>query len=320
MAADDKLLMDMYRSMLRIRRFEEQVWAVYTAGLMDGLAHLYIGEEAVAVGVCSALATDDYITSTHRGHGHLVAKGGKLDQMMAEVMGKATGYCRGKGGSMHIADLSLGILGANGIVGGGFGIATGAGLSIKFQKTKQVTVCFFGDGAANQGIFFEVMNYAAIWTLPVIYICENNQYGEYTPVETVTAGECIADRAKPFGIPAVVVDGNDVVAVYEATTEAVGRARAGQGPSLIECDTYRHPGHHVGDPGTFYRTKDEIEAWKRKDPIERHKQNLIDQGKATESELNAIEQAVDKELSEAVESAKAAPYPDVQEVREHVYA
>ena len=320
MAADDKPLMDMFRSMLRIRRFEEQVWAVYTAGLMDGVAHLYIGEEAVAVGVCSALATDDYITSTHRGHGHLVAKGGKLDQMMAEVMGKATGYCRGKGGSMHIADMSLGILGANGIVGGGFGIATGAGLSIKFQKSKQVSICFFGDGAANQGIFFEVMNYAAIWTLPVVYICENNHYGEYTPVERVTAGQCIADRAKPFGIPATVVDGNDVLAVHEATIEAVERARSGQGPSLIECDTYRHPGHHVGDPGTFYRAKEEIEEWKNKDPIERLKQSLIEQDKATEAELNAVEQDVDRELAEAVESAKAAPYPDVEEVREHVYA
>ena len=320
MAGEAKLQMQMYRKMLRIRRFEQRVWEIYTAGLMDGLAHLYIGEEAVAVGVCSALEDQDYITSTHRGHGHCVAKGGRLDQMMAEVMGKVSGYCRGKGGSMHIADLSLGILGANGIVGGGFGIATGAALSSKLRRSGQVTACFFGDGAANQGIFFEVMNYAAIWTLPVIYICENNQYGEYTPVASVTAGRCIADRAKPFGIPAVVVDGNDVLAVHDAAADAVGRARAGDGPTLIECATYRQPGHHVGDPGTSYRTKEEVEVWKGKDPIERLRRSLLEDGRASQEELDAVGQKVARELDDAVTFAEQAPYPDVKEVRENVYA
>ena len=320
MVLDRQLLLDMYRGMLRIRRFEEQIWTVYTGGLMYGLAHLYIGEEAVAVGACSALRVDDYITSTHRGHGHCVAKGGRLDRMMAEVMGKVTGHCRGKGGSMHIADMSIGILGANGIVGGSFGIATGAALSSKMRKTDRVTVCFFGDGAANQGIFSEVMNLAAIWSLPVIYVCENNHYGEYTPVEKVTAGKRIADRAMPFGIPAKVVDGTDVVAVYEATAEAVQRARSGGGPSLIECDTYRYHGHHVGDPGVGYRPKEEIDAWMAKDPIERLKQKLLEEGQTTEAELEAIDEAVQQEVLDAVESARSAPYPDVEEVSEHVYA
>ncbi len=320
MALERRLLLDMYRDMLRIRRFEEQVWNVYTSGLMHGLAHLYIGEEAVAVGVCSALRKEDYITSTHRGHGHCVAKGGSLDRMMAEVMGKVTGYCRGKGGSMHIADLSLGILGANGIVGGGFGIATGAALSARLRKTDQVTACFFGDGAANQGIFFEVMNFAAIWDLPVIYVCENNHYGEYTATERVTAGACIADRAVPFGIPTQVVDGSDVIAVYGAMAEAVGRARSGGGASLIECDTYRYRGHHVGDPGEAYRSKEEVEAWMAKDPIERLKQKVLAERKAAESELQAVDEAVQQEVSDAVASAREAPYPDVAEVRAHVYA
>ena len=247
--------------MLRIRHFEEQIFEVYTSGLMHGLAHLYIGEEAVAVGVCTALRDDDFITSTHRGHGHCVAKGGKLDEMMAEVMGRVTGICRGKGGSMHIADMSVGILGANGIVGGGFGIATGAALSVKLRKTDQVAVCFFGDGASNQGIFFEVMNYAAIWDLPIVYVCENNQYGEYTATDAVTAGDTIADRAKPFGIPGSTIDGNDVEVVYEAANEAIQRARTGDGPTLIECMTYRHRGHHVGDPGDGYRLEEERQEW-----------------------------------------------------------
>ena len=317
---DNQVLLEMYRGMLRIRRFEEQIWTVYTGGLMYGLAHLYIGEEAVAVGVCSALRTDDYITSTHRGHGHCIAKGGKMDRMMAEVLGKVTGYCRGKGGSMHITDMSLGILGANGIVGGGFGIATGAALSAKLRGTDQVAACFFGDGAANQGVFFEVMNCAAIWTLPVIYVCENNHYGEYTATEKVTAGKCIADRAQPFGIPAKVVDGSDVIAVHEATAEAVERARSGQGPSLIECETYRYRGHHVGDPGVAYRRKEEIEQWMKKDPIERLKQKIIAEQQASEAELTAIDEEIQKKVEDAVEAAKAAPNPEVKEVSDHVYA
>ncbi len=307
------------RSMLRIRRFEEQIWEIYTSGLMHGLAHLYIGEEAVAVGVCTALRDDDFITSTHRGHGHCVAKGGKLDEMMAEVMGRVTGICRGKGGSMHIADMSVGILGANGIVGGGFGIATGAALSAKLRKTDQVAVCFFGDGASNQGIFFEVMNHAAIWDLPVIYICENNQYGEYTATDSVTAGETIANRAKPFGIPSSVIDGNDVEVVYEAAKEAVERARSGGGPSMIECTTYRHLGHHVGDPGDGYRSEEERQEWQDKDPITQYRSILAKAGSA-ETDLDRIDQEVKDEVADAVESAQGAPWPDVEEADQHVFA
>ncbi len=321
MAGDNRLMLDMYRGMLRIRKFEEQIWNVYTSGLMYGLAHLYSGEEAVAVGVCSALRDDDFITSTHRGHGHCVAKGGKLDAMMAEVMGKVTGHCRGKGGSMHIADMSVGILGANGIVGGGFGIATGAALSAKLRKTDQVSTCFFGDGASNQGVFFEAMNMASIWSLPVIYVCENNQYGEYTPTASVTAGKDIASRAKPFGIPGTIVDGSDVMAVYNVMTKAVKRARAGKGATLIECNTYRHGGHHVGDPGSAYRPEEEIEKWKKeKDPIENLKAVMIKDGDVTAEALQEVEAAVNQEMLDAVETAKQAPYPDVKEVDQHVFA
>ena len=320
MSLSPEILIKMYRAMLRIRRFEEQIWEVYTSGLMHGLAHLYIGEEAVAVGVCAALRDDDFITSTHRGHGHCVAKGGNLEAMMAEVMGRVTGHCRGKGGSMHIADMSVGILGANGIVGGGFGIATGAGLSAKQRGTDQVAVCFFGDGASNQGIFFEVMNFAAIWKLPVIYVCENNHYGEYTPTENVTAGTSIAARALPFGIPSTTVDGSDAIAVYRATAEAVARARQGGGATLIECDTYRYRGHHVGDPGEGYRSKEEIESWMAKDPIERLRKKIVGDDLASEAELDAEVREVDREMENALEAAKAAPYPDVAEVNQHVYA
>ena len=320
MSLPSEILIKMYRAMLRIRRFEEQIWEVYTGGLMHGLAHLYIGEEAVAVGVCAALRDDDFITSTHRGHGHCVAKGGNLEAMMAEVMGRVTGHCRGKGGSMHIADMSVGILGANGIVGGGFGIATGAALSAQKRGTDQVAVCFFGDGASNQGIFFEVMNFAAIWKLPVIYVCENNHYGEYTPTGNVTAGKSIADRSLPFGIPSTTVDGSDAIAVYEATAKAVERARKGDGATLIECDTYRYRGHHVGDPGEGYRTKEEIESWMAKDPIQQLRTKILDDNIASGAELDAEEREVEKEMENALEAAKAAPYPDVAEVNQHVYA
>ena len=314
-----EILLKMYRNMLRIRRFEEQIWEVYTGGLMHGLAHLYIGEEAVAVGACTALRDDDFITSTHRGHGHCVAKGGNLEAMMAEVMGRVTGHCRGKGGSMHIADMSVGILGANGIVGGGFGIATGAALSAKKRGTDQVAVCFFGDGASNQGIFFETMNFAAIWQLPIIYLCENNHYGEYTATEKVTAGKCIADRATPFGIPSDQADGSDAIAVYEATAKAVERARSGGGPTLIECDTYRYRGHHVGDPGESYRPKEERDEWLAKDPINRLREKMQTDNIASEAELDAEVREVESEVALAVEAAKKADYPDVSEVNQHVY-
>ncbi|MCZ7571642.1 MAG: thiamine pyrophosphate-dependent dehydrogenase E1 component subunit alpha [Ardenticatenaceae bacterium] len=303
----------MYRRMLRIRRFEETIWDVYTRGLMPGLAHLYIGEEATAVGACLALRDDDYITSNHRGHGHLIAKGGRLDRMMAEVLGKASGYNQGKGGTMHIADLSLGILGANGIVGGGFGIAAGAALSAKLRGEERVALCFFGDGALNQGGLLETANMAALWKLPLIYLCENNGYGEYTPATAATAGRPVA-RAEALGIPAVTVDGQDVVSVYEATCAAVARARTGEGPSFIESRTYRYRGHHVGDPGTGYRTAEEVEEWRRNDPLRRLVPHL------DPAEREAIAAEVEEEIQAALEFGQNAPFPEPDDLFRHVYA
>ncbi len=319
MELDKDTLIEMYRKMLQIRHFEEGIWYVYTHGLMSGLAHLYIGEEAVAVGACFTLRDDDYITSTHRGHGHCIAKGGQLDRMMAEVMGKRDGYCKGKGGSMHIADLSIGILGANGIVAGGFGIATGAAFSAKRKGTDQVAVCFFGDGAVNQGIMLETMNLASIWKLPVVFICENNQYGEYTAAKDVTSCQNIADKAAATDIPGVMIDGNDVIVVYETVKEAVERARKGEGATLIECQTYRWGGHHVGDPGA-YRSDEELAEWKAKDPIKRFSDKLLSDKLATENELEAIEEQVKKEIEDAIEFGKNSPFPSPEEVEEDVYA
>lgn len=313
---------EMYRKMVTIRRFEEAVLEIYQQGLMPGLAHPYIGQEASAVGVCTALRDDDYITSTHRGHGHLIAKGGQVDRMMAEMMGKEAGYNRGKGGTMHIADMSLGILGANGIVGGGMGMAAGAGLSAQMRETDQVAVCFFGDGAANQGSFLEAANMASIWSLPVIFLCENNLYGEYTPHRDVTAiKEHIAERAAGYNMPAIVVDGMDVVAVYETTSRMVERARAGDGPSFIETKTYRYRGHHVGDgnPEKTYRTQEETDLWKTRDPITRLARRMVKGGMATEKEVNEIDQSIQSAVEHAVEFAKQAPFPEKGEVTEHVY-
>jgi TPP-dependent pyruvate/acetoin dehydrogenase alpha subunit len=305
--------------MVTIRRFEERTFDLYRDGIMKGLAHLYIGEEAVAVGACAALRSDDYITSTHRGHGHCIAKGGKVDRMMAEILGKVTGYCRGKGGSMHIADMEIGILGANGIVAGGMGIATGAALSAKIQGTDRVALCFFGDGAVNQGILLETANLAVIWKLPVIYLCENNLYGQYTDAKRVTGVERAIDRAAGLGLSGVIADGNDVVDVYEKTRGAVQRARAGEGPTFIECVTYRYGGHHVGDQGG-YRTREEVDQWKEKDPIRVFGERLIVEKIASQEELSAIEREVDVEVNRAVDAAKQAPFPDVSEVEEDVYA
>lgn len=310
----------MYRKMVEIRKFEEHVWDVYTRGLMPGLAHLYIGEEAVAVGACAALRDDDYITSTHRGHGHCLAKGGKMDRMMAEIMGKEAGYCRGKGGSMHIADMSVGILGANGIVGGGFGIATGAALSAKLRNSDQVCVCFFGDGAANQGIMLETINMAVVWNLPAIYVCENNQYGEHTPFTSVTGVANIADRAAGMGLEGVSVDGSEVLAMHEATVKAVAKARKGKGPTLIEALTYRFRGHHVGDGGA-YRTKEELQWWMdHKDPIALLGKHLIKIRAATQQALDALQEQVEQEVLAAIEFAKNSPLPPPEQAYEDLYA
>ena len=256
-----------YRQMLKIRLFEEKTNELYTSAKMPGLAHLYIGEEAVAVGVCEALRQDDYITSTHRGHGHCLAKGAKLDKMFSELLGKVDGYCRGKGGSMHIADQDTGNLGANGIVGGSAGIATGAALSIKMRASDQVAVCFFGDGALGQGLFYESKNMAQLWNLPVIYVCENNLYGEYTPTEKSTSGNRLA-RAEAFGMDNVEINGQDVRLVYQTVKRLVERARVGEGPAFLLCHTYRFRGHHVGDIDRPYRSREEEEKWQTEnDPL-----------------------------------------------------
>jgi acetoin:2,6-dichlorophenolindophenol oxidoreductase subunit alpha len=309
-----------YQQMLKIRLFEEQVDELYRSAKMPGLAHLYAGEEAVAVGICEALRKDDYITSTHRGHGHCLAKGAAVDRMFAELLGKEAGYCRGKGGSMHIADHENGNLGANAIVGGSTGIATGAAMSAKMRGTDQVAVCFFGEGALGQGVLYEVMNMAALWKLPVIYACENNLYGEYTHYSEMAAGDLLA-RAKAFGMPAEEVDGQDVRAVHEAATRAVARARDGRGPTFLVLGTYRFHGHHVGDVDrAYYRTKTEEEEWRsQRDPITLLAGWLREQGVGDEA-LEQIGDDVQREIDAGVEFALAAAYPDTGDVDRHVFA
>jgi len=312
-------LVEMYRKMLEIRFFEEKVFELYAQNLVPGTVHLYAGEEAVAVGVCSNLRRDDYVTSTHRGHGHCIAKSADLKRVMAEILGKKTGYCKGKGGSMHIADFSIGMLGATAIVGAGIPIAVGAGLSIKLRKTDQVVACFFGEGASNQGTFHEGINMASVWKLPVIFLCENNLYAMGTRQSRVMAIENVADRAVAYGIPGVVVDGNDVLAVHEVTQEAVERARKGEGPTLIECKTYRHKGHSRVDPAR-YRPKEEVEEWLAKDPIKRLKEELLQTDTLTEAEIRQIEKKVSAEIEEAVKFAMESPYPAPEEALQDIYA
>ncbi len=311
----------MYRRMVSIRLFEEQVNELYTRALMPGLAHLYIGEEAVAVGLCEALRRDDYITSTHRGHGHCLAKGASPDRMFAELLGKEAGYCKGKGGSMHIADPATGNLGANAIVAGSVGIATGAALSAKRLGTDRVAVCFFGEGALGQGVLYEVMNVASLWKLPVIYVCENNLYTEYTHYTETTAGD-IPARAAAFGLQAETVDGQDVQAVYEIAGKLVDRARRGSGPSFLVCNTYRYTGHHVGDINReYYRSKEEEKHWKtERDPIKLLADWLSEQGLADSAQFILIQSEVESEMKKAVEFAVAGPYPGVDEVEQDVYA
>ncbi|MFT5869931.1 MAG: TPP-dependent pyruvate/acetoin dehydrogenase alpha subunit [Paracoccaceae bacterium] len=310
----------MYRQMVRIRTFEDNANQLYLSAKMPGLTHMYSGQEAVAVGICEALEVTDKITSTHRGHGHCVAKGANFQEMFCELLGKEEGYCRGKGGSMHIADQSNGNLGANAIVGGSMGIATGAAFTAKLLGKDDVTVCFFGDGATAQGLWYEVMNMAALWHLPVIYACENNGYSEYTKTDEIAAGSITA-RAEAFGIEAHQVDGQDVLAVNDLTVKLVARCRKGEGPFFIELKTYRYHGHHVGDINReYYRTKDEEQGWKQeKDPITLFSAYLTKEGLATTEELNAIQAEISKDASEAVEYALNAKYPDVDEVDMHVF-
>jgi pyruvate dehydrogenase E1 component alpha subunit len=309
---------EMYRKMLEIRHFEEKVYDLYGQNLVPGTIHLYAGQEAVAVGVCANLRRDDYITSTHRGHGHCIAKGAQLNRVMAEILGRKTGYCKGKGGSMHIADFSIGMLGATAVVGAGLPIAAGAGLSIRLRKTDQVVACFFGEGASNQGTFHEGINMAAVWKLPVLFVCENNLYAMGTRQSRVMVVENVADRAAAYGIPGVVVDGNNVMAVYEAAREAVERARSGKGPTLMECKTYRHKGHSRFDPAA-YRPKEEVEEWLKRDPIARFKARFLEVKTITEEEADKIEQEVVAAVDDAVKFALESPYPEPEEALEHVY-
>lgn len=320
---------DFLRQMYEIRFFEEKVAELLKLGIIKGASHLYAGEEAVAVGAISTITEDDVIASTHRGHGHCGAIGVKhahndkqrqehWNKMMAELMGKATGYCKGRGGSMHIADVEKGMLGANGIVGGGIPLACGAALTAKTLGTGGVAVCFFGDGAANQGTFHEGLNLAAIWKLPVVFVCENNGYAEATPVRYHCSASDIANRAGAYEIPGVVVDGLDVFAVYEAASEAIARARRGDGPSLLEAKTYRFYGHFQGDQVT-YRTAEELDQYKQRDPITSLRAAMLDRGIASEDELNAIDAKVTLLLDDAWVAAKAAPFPEPEEALTDVY-
>lgn len=317
-APEDQL--GMLRTMQTIRRFEERASEDFQAGLIHGVVHCYIGEEAVAVGVCANLDRDDRIVSTHRGHGHCIAKGADLNRMMAELYGRRTGYCKGKGGSMHIADFSIGMLGANGIVAGGISIATGAGLAAQIEGKGRVAVSFFGDGAANAGPFHESINIAALWKLPVLYVCENNLYGVNTPAGESVSVKDVAERAAAYGIPGVVVDGNDVQAVYEAAGAAVERARAGQGPTLIECKTYRWRGHTEIRRIPDRRPPEEIEAWKQKDPIARMVKRLTAQGLITAEHWKRMDDEILQAIEEAATFARESPLPEPDSVIEDVLA
>ena len=312
-------LLKMYFTMTKIRDFENAITDVYSRGLMNGLAHLYIGEEAIASGVCANITSRDYAVSTHRGHGHLIAQGADLQKMMAEVLGRKDGYCKGKGGSMHIMDTSKGILGAQGIVGSGLPIATGVAYSAKYRGTDQVAVSFFGDAASNQGTFHESINMAAAWKLPVVYVCENNLFGISVDLRKVTGNPNIADRAVGYGIPGVPVDGNDILEVYRVTQEAFYRARKGEGPTLIECKTYRQKGHHIGDPGTVYRLQKELDAWKERDPIKTFKVRLIEEKFATEEELKNLEKESRRLVKVAVQFAEDSPFPAPEEAFEDLF-
>jgi pyruvate dehydrogenase E1 component alpha subunit len=316
---DNSKLLDMYRQMLTIRFFEEKVFELYGQNLVPGTIHLYAGEEAVAVGVCANLRRDDYITSTHRGHGHCIAKGARLDKTMAEILGRRTGYCKGKGGSMHIADFSIGMLGATAVVGAGIPIATGAGLSIRLRGTDQVAVCFFGDGASNQGTFHEGINLAAVWRLPVVFVCENNLYAMGTRQTRVMLIDNIADRAAGYGIPGIVVDGNDVLAVFEAARVAIERARRGEGPTLLECKTYRLKGHSRYDPAA-YRPKDEVNEWLKKDAIARFKARLMETGTITEDEAQRAIESAKNDVEKATKFALESSFPEPIEALDDVYA
>lgn len=314
-----KLLTELYGKMVTIRLFEQTVESHFLAGEIPGFVHLYIGEEAIAAGIMANLTNRDYIESTHRGHGHTIAKGADLKRMMAEIFGKATGYCKGKGGSMHIADFSIGMLGANGIVGGGYTLAVGAGLATKLSGEDKVSVVFFGDGASNRGTFHEALNMAAIWQVPVLFVCEMNQWASTTPYRTTTSVENIADRCQGYSIPGYVVDGNDVLAVYEAAKDIVADIRAGKGPALLECKTYRIKGHFVGDPEK-YRTKEEVQhEFETNNPITRFEEKVLKAGALTQADLDAVYKQAEQEIAEALKFAKESPEPAPEAIYEDLY-
>ncbi|RQG99169.1 thiamine pyrophosphate-dependent dehydrogenase E1 component subunit alpha [Natrarchaeobius oligotrophus] len=321
-AIADQERIEMLRTMVRIRKFESVIQNKFADAEVPGFLHLYIGQEAIATGVCQALEERDYLTSTHRGHGHCIARGLETDRMAAELYGKETGYCKGKGGSMHIADVNAGMLGANGIVAGGIPIATGAALSAKMRDTDEVAVSFFGDGALSEGAFHESFNQAGIWDLPLLGIVENNQYGEMTGLEEQHPPSALDDLTiygEPYGVTRMRVDGMDVEAVYEATLEAVEQARNGDGPALIECVGYRFEGHHEGD-SQFYRPDGELEEWKQRDPLLTYPRKLIDDGVLTEEEHQEIEAEIEAEIEDAIEFARNSDYPDPQQAYEGVYS
>ncbi|MFK3939943.1 thiamine pyrophosphate-dependent dehydrogenase E1 component subunit alpha [Alkalihalobacillus sp. NPDC078783] len=318
-ASSKEKLIPLYKQMWLIRYFEEKVDEFFAKGMIHGTTHLAVGQEATAVGSCAVLNVDDMITSTHRGHGHCIAKGAEVNRMMAELFGRTTGYCKGKGGSMHIADVSKGNLGANGIVGGGFSIATGAALTSKMKNQGKVVLCYFGDGASNEGSFHEAVNLASIWKLPVIFFCENNQYGMSGPVKEMVNIEHIAQRAEAYGIPGHVVEGNDVFDVMNVVQEAVDYARNGGGPTIIEAKTYRWKGHSKSD-AKKYRTREEEKEWREKDPIARYKEQLIAQGLFTEEEAEFIRNEAKKEIEDSVEFAKKSPEPGLETLMEDIYA
>ena len=313
------LMIDMYKRMVLIRRFEERVQHLFSSRVMPGSVHQYIGQEAVAVGICMQLMEEDYITSTHRGHGHCIAKGMDIKKIMAELFAKKTGCCRGMGGSMHISDLGTGIIGANGIVGGGIPLATGAAWSIKYKKEKRVVICFFGEGASNEGSFHESLNLAAVWKLPVVYICENNIYGYTTHYKRTTILDDIAKRGAAYGVPGIVADGMDVLDVYKKTARMIKRARAGDGASLVECKTYRYRGHSINDKST-YRKKDEVEKWKKNDPIENFKSYLIDKHGINTDELEDINEEIDIQIDEAIKFAENSPDTDPMDFKKYIFA
>ncbi len=315
---DQKLLLNHYKKMLELRLFELKVQELYRNGRLPGFVHLYVGEEAVAVGVCSNLETADLIFSTHRGHGHALAKGVPAEVVLAELWGKTTGSSGGRGGSMHMYAPEYGFMGTNGIVGAPIPLATGAALSAKLRKRGQVVVCFFGDGAVNSGSFHESVNMGSVWDLPIVYVCENNLYATEMAFQRATKNTSVASRAAAYGMSGVAVDGQDVVAVHEAAQAAISRARKDGGPTLIECKTYRYVGHHEGDPGTDYRTRDEVQEWKRKDPVKLARKRLLDSG-VEESKLQAIDLEVEQLIDQAVEFAEKSPEPAAASVNNHVF-